>query len=97
MPAPTRAEPSFLRHFDDLPELHSPVSGRGWLFSNQLSRDSQRFYFLFNAQYFLLFHSEYFEGILHGGLLVNDQNQFVSQAPTLNRRKATRNITKVHA
>jgi hypothetical protein len=54
-----------LRHADDLPELDFPVTG-GWrFFSEQLGGDPQRFYLLFDSQYFLFFCSEYVKGILH--------------------------------
>jgi hypothetical protein len=87
-----------LRHVDDSTELDFPVAGRRRSFSEQLGCNPQRFYFSFDSQDFLLFHSEYFKGILHReGSLKNNQHSRLNQAPTLSHGLRVRKIKKVHA
>jgi hypothetical protein len=64
-----------LGHVDDLPDPTFSFPGRRRFFSQQLGGNPQSFYFLFDSQYFLFFHSEYVKRILHGeGSLINNQH-----------------------
>ena len=55
-----------LRHVDDSTELNFSVAGGRTFFSKQLGCNPWRLYFLFDSQYFLLFHSEYSKGFFMG-------------------------------
>ena len=55
-----------LRHVDDATELNFSVAGRRTFFSNQLGCNPLCLYFLFDSQYFLLFHSECSKGFFMG-------------------------------